>query len=91
MPTGGELTIRGTQTDDRVVLVWRDTGIGMSDKVRSRAFEPFVTTRSKGSGLGLAVVYAAVQEHGGQVTIDSRVAHGTTVMVELPVDRREES
>jgi len=91
MPDGGELTIRGSRSGDRVVLVWRDTGIGMPDQVRSRAFEPFVTTRSKGSGLGLAVVYAAVQEHGGQVTIDSRIGHGTTVVVELPVERPEEA
>jgi two-component system sensor histidine kinase PilS (NtrC family) len=91
MPDGGELAIRGTCTGDRVILVWRDTGVGMSDNVRSRAFEPFVTTRSKGSGLGLAVVYAAVQEHGGHVTIDSRTGHGTTVMVELPVEGGEEA
>jgi two-component system sensor histidine kinase PilS (NtrC family) len=90
MPEGGELSIRGSRVDDRAILVWRDTGVGMSDRVRAHAFEPFVTTHAKGSGLGLAVVYAAVQEHGGQVTIDSRVGHGTTVMVELPVEGREE-
>ncbi len=87
MPDGGELAISGEQRDGLVVLKWSDTGIGMTEDVRRQAFEPFVTTRPKGTGLGLAVVYAAVAEHGGTVAIDSLPGQGTTVTVELPFRR----
>src|SRR6185312_14794994 len=52
-----------------VVLSVADTGLGMSEEVRSHAFEPFFTTKDigAGSGLGLAMVYGAVQQHGGRV------------------------
>lgn len=84
MPEGGELTITAERKRERVLLRWRDEGEGMSEDVRRQAFEPFMTTRPGGTGLGLAVVYAAVAEHGGSVSIDSTPGHGTTVTVELP-------
>jgi signal transduction histidine kinase len=56
----------------------------MTEDVRQRAFEPFVTTHPGGTGLGLAVVYAAVQDHGGEVTIDTQPGVGTVITVELP-------
>jgi len=87
MPEGGELTIAGERRDGAVVLRWRDSGTGMTEDVRRQAFEPFVTTRPGGTGLGLAVVYAAVAEHGGTVAIDSAPGRGTIVTVELPVRR----
>jgi signal transduction histidine kinase len=87
MPEGGELAISGERRDGLAVIKWSDTGIGMTEEVRRQAFEPFVTTRPKGTGLGLAVVYAAVAEHGGTVAIDSLPGQGTTVTVELPVKR----
>ncbi|MCU0232981.1 MAG: ATP-binding protein [Thermoanaerobaculales bacterium] len=87
MPDGGELTIAGERRGGSVVLRWRDSGTGMTEDVRRQAFEPFVTTRPGGTGLGLAVVYAAVAEHGGTVAIDSAPGRGTIVTVELPVHR----
>ena len=66
---------------------WHDSGVGMTEDVRRQAFEPFVTTRPGGTGLGLAVVYAAVAEHGGTIAIDSAPGRGTVVTVELPVNR----
>jgi signal transduction histidine kinase len=59
----------------------------MTEDVRRQAFEPFVTTRTGGTGLGLAVVYAAVAEHGGTIAIDSVPGGGTVVTVELPIQR----
>ena len=73
--------------DGRVVLRWWDHGVGMTEDVRRQAFEPFVTTRTGGTGLGLAVVYAAVAEHGGTIAIDSVPGGGTVVTVELPIQR----
>jgi two-component system sensor histidine kinase PilS (NtrC family) len=87
MPDGGELEISGERRDGRMVLRWRDTGVGMTEAVRRQAFEPFVTTHPGGTGLGLAVVYAAVMDHGGSVSIDSAPGRGTVVTVELPIAR----
>src|SRR5260370_13532316 len=61
-----------------------DTGEGMDTQVRSRARDPFFTTRPSGTGLGLAIVDRIVDAHGGQFAIDSRSGEGTTVTVFLP-------
>jgi len=87
MPDGGDLEISGELVDGSVVLRWRDSGVGMTENVRRQAFEPFVTTRPGGTGLGLAVVYAAVAEHAGTIAIDSAPGRGTVVTVELPANR----
>ena len=87
MPDGGDLEISAERRNSRVVLRWRDTGVGMTDEVRRQAFEPFMTTRRGGTGLGLAVVYAAVAEHAGTIAIDSAPGRGTVVTVELPLQR----
>ncbi len=73
----------GTYAALRVI----DSGIGMSEDVRSRAFEPYFTTKPLGtrSGLGLSQVYGVARQSGGQVRIESRVGAGTTVTVILPV------
>ena len=84
MPDGGELEISAVRKNGRVVLRWQDNGVGMTEEIRRQAFEPFVTTKPGGTGLGLAVVYAAVAEHNGSVSIDSAPGSGTSVTVELP-------
>jgi len=70
-----------------VVLRVRDDGAGMPDEVRLRIFEPFFTTKpeGKGSGLGLAMVYACAQSHGGRVEVASRLGEGTTIELRLPL------
>jgi len=90
MPDGGRLKISAERRDDSAIIRWRDNGIGMSEDIRHRAFEPFVTTQSDGTGLGLAVVYSAVREHGGSVDIVSAPEQGTTVTVKLPASLGEE-
>ena len=85
MPDGGRLTVSVERRKSTAILVWRDTGVGMSEDVRQRAFEPFMTTNPYGTGLGLAVVYTAVEDHGGSIDIDSAPGRGTTITVELPL------
>jgi signal transduction histidine kinase len=88
MGTGGTLTVciraaieNGTYG---VAVDIIDTGEGMDSQVRSRARDPFFTTRPSGTGLGLAIVDRIVDAHGGYLAIDSRAGEGTTVTVFLP-------
>ncbi len=85
MPSGGELKISAERRKGSAILVWRDTGVGMTEEVRRRAFEPFMTTNPQGTGLGLAVVYTAIEDHGGTIDIQSSPGAGTTITVELPL------
>jgi PAS domain S-box-containing protein len=95
MPDGGTLTIvtssAGPRDDDgdtaaRVCLSVSDTGTGIPVEIRERIFEPFFTTKEtgKGTGLGLATVYAIVERHGGSVELSSEVGRGTTFRVLIP-------
>ncbi|MEU4691617.1 PAS domain-containing protein [Actinoplanes sp. NPDC023714] len=86
MPDGGRLTIRTALEKDRVCLSVIDTGCGMTPEVMARAFEPFFTTRGRGSGtgLGLATAYGVVTDAGGSISLESEPGRGTTLRVRLP-------
>ncbi len=87
MPNGGVLRVSARLEMNHAVLSWADSGVGMNEEMRLRAFEPFVTGHARGTGLGLAVVYTVIDEHGGSVEIDSTPGSGTTVTVTLPCRR----
>ncbi|MFL5285782.1 MAG: ATP-binding protein [Rhodopila sp.] len=74
------------QPDQYVVLSVTDTGAGMPEEVRARAFDPFYTTKpsGKGTGLGLSMVYGFAKQTGGSAEIDSDPGIGTTVRIYLP-------
>jgi signal transduction histidine kinase len=84
MPNGGVLTVAAGRDGDVVELRVSDTGVGIPEGVRDRVFEPFYTTKSKGTGLGLAYCRRGVEAHGGSITFDSLEGEGTTFKVRLP-------
>jgi signal transduction histidine kinase/CheY-like chemotaxis protein len=87
LPNGGRVHIKTWVDGDMVALSVADDGVGMSEEVVRRAQEPFFTTKGlKSTGLGLSVNYGLVQQHGGELTIDSVPGRGTTVTVRLPID-----
>jgi two-component system cell cycle sensor histidine kinase/response regulator CckA len=89
MPEGGVIGISTELKDDCVKIDFSDTGIGISKENMSRIFEPFFTTKRKigsksGTGLGLSVVYAIIERHGGRIDLSSEVGKGTTFTIFLP-------
>jgi PAS domain S-box-containing protein len=85
MPLGGRLTISCERVNDRLLLRFTDTGLGMTEDVRERIFEPFYTTKgANGTGLGLAVSYGIIERHEGQINVESELGRGTTFELDLP-------
>jgi PAS domain S-box-containing protein len=85
-PPGGRITIRSVRraTAPEVVLTVEDTGSGIAPEHLPRIFEPFYTTRAKGTGLGLFVAHGIVQRHGGTLDVESEWGRGTRFRVALP-------
>jgi signal transduction histidine kinase len=85
MTRGGELTLRTGEGMDGVWVSVEDTGSGIAQEQINRIFEPFYTTKRKGSGLGLMIVRRIIRAHSGRIEIDSRLARGTSIRVWLPL------
>ncbi len=83
--SGDEVTIT-TAFDGCIRMKIADNGIGMTPEVLNRAFEPFHTTKTKGTGLGLPICKQIIDAHGGRISIQSKRHGGTTVVVEIPVE-----
>ncbi len=91
MPDGGELAIAtATISDGQMVSIeFADTGIGIEKSICDKIFDPFFTTRKagEGTGLGLSISYSIIQDHAGEIKVDSEVGVGSTFKVILPVNR----
>ena len=83
-PEGGELTVTMAAVGSRLVLRVGDTGEGIAPADLGHIFEPFFSTKSDGSGLGLALVHRIVQDHGGEIDVQSRPGAGSIFTVTLP-------
>jgi PAS domain S-box-containing protein len=86
MPNGGRLSIHTRAVETSLVVDFRDTGIGMAPETIARIYDPFFTTKEvgQGTGLGLALSYGIVQEHGGRIFVESRPGEGAHFTIKLP-------
>jgi PAS domain S-box-containing protein len=101
MPQGGKVTITGENAvikghdvpalspGEYVKIAVADHGIGIPQEHLSKIFDPYFTTKQKGSGLGLATSYSIIRKHGGTIVVESEIGVGTTFTLYLPVSRRE--
>jgi signal transduction histidine kinase len=85
MPDGGTLSVRAAAEPGVVAITIADTGVGMEPDAVERAFEPYFSTKTGGSGLGLANAKRNIELGGGTIAITSVPRAGTTVRVTLPV------
>lgn len=83
----GSIRISTGQTGQRVWIRFQDDGPGISEENLAKIFNPFFTTKpvGKGTGLGLSLSYGIIQEHGGNISAESKPGQGTTFIIELPV------
>lgn len=91
MEGGGELTVSINKDGDVVKVVFKDTGEGMDEKMMSHIFEPYFTTKAKGTGLGLTTVWKIMKEHGGDISVKSEKGKGCemTLFFPIPVSSRK--
>jgi PAS domain S-box-containing protein len=89
MTSGGTLTLQTGESSDEVWVSVADTGGGIPQEQINRIFEPFYTTKKKGSGLGLMIVQRIVRAHNGRIELESRVGRGTTFKIWLPLHERK--
>jgi two-component system sensor histidine kinase HydH len=84
-PPGGAVSVKTRAVGDCVEIAVIDRGVGIDPAQRDSIFNPFFTTKPEGVGLGLAIVFKIVEEHGGKITVESELGKGTVFHVLLPV------
>jgi nitrogen fixation negative regulator NifL len=86
-PNGGTLSVNLVNSSDKaqVGVIFSDSGPGIKPELLQHIFEPFITTKEFGLGLGLSICYGIIQKHGGQITVDSQPGQGTSFTIWLPI------
>lgn len=90
MEKGGYLTVSTRRSSGGARIEISDTGPGMTGEILSRAFEPFYTTRARGTGLGLPIARGIIEAHGGTLTLDNPPAGGTRAVITVPLAAGDE-
>ena len=88
MSRGGELSVETGSNSEAVFVGISDTGSGIPEEKLNRIFQPFFTTKKKGSGLGLMIVQRIIRDHAGRIDLESKPGKGTTFRVWLPLHER---
>jgi PAS domain S-box-containing protein len=86
----GTLTIKSRKVGDKVMFIFSDTGVGMSEEVMKKIWIPLFTTKAKGMGFGLSICKRFVEAHGGSIDVESAVGKGTTFTVKIPIEPKTE-
>ena len=93
MEDGGKLTLdtRANTAKNSIDITITDTGHGIPEQYLDKLFDPFFTTKEvgHGTGLGLAISYGIVKEHGGEITVESKVDEGSSFLIRLPLKQEE--
>jgi signal transduction histidine kinase len=89
MREGGTLSVATRQNGETVQLEISDTGRGIPDEEVKKIFEPFYTTKAQGLGLGMPYAKRIIEQHGGAISVNSRLGEGTTISIELPAAKKE--
>ncbi len=84
MPGGGDLDVVLNTNDGHIEIEFSDTGTGMLPETLEQIFEPYYSTKETGIGLGLPLTKKIIEEHGGQIEVESEVGIGTSFIVTLP-------
>ena len=87
MPQGGEINVQIRSSDNAVKIFFEDQGEGIPEDILEKIWDPFFTTKSKGTGLGLGIVKNIIESHGGSVRISNRSVSGARVTVKIPVEQ----
>jgi len=85
MPDGGRLTLEAKAARGDLILEVTDTGAGIVKEVLPRIFEPYFTTKTRGSGLGLVIARRIVEAHGGSLTAESEAGRGSRFRIAIPL------
>ncbi|RJQ38597.1 MAG: sensor histidine kinase [Nitrospiraceae bacterium] len=84
MPDGGTLTIKSMVKGNNIVIQFKDTGVGITKEDMTRVFDPFYSTKEKGTGLGLAVSYDIIKKMNGALDIESEIGKGSVFTITIP-------
>lgn len=87
MPDGGEVLVSAEINEDTLLLRVRDTGPGIPAERAEEVFDPFFTTKQNGTGLGLPIAYQILEQHGGELVLDSNSPEGCSFLIRLPLNR----
>ena len=86
MPEGGIIYVKVSAEDNAVTIVFEDEGEGIPEDIMEKIWDPFFTTKAKGTGLGLGIVRNIIESHDGTVSIGNKPDTGTIVKIILPVN-----
>ncbi len=89
MPDQGEILIKTSLNENMAIIIFEDQGEGVSDEIMEKVWDPFFTTKEKGTGLGLGLVKNIIESHKGTIEIENKQDIGIRVIIELPVVQEE--
>ena len=89
MPDGGVLSTTVVSKNDHIKIIITDTGNGMTEATRRQVFNPYFTTKTTGTGLGMAIVYKIIEAHKGEIQVSSEEGNGTEITICVPKSQND--